>query len=130
MKNSFAGNVYHANELIYLTNSGIRVRSKSERTIADALHQYAIPFRYEAALALDSEIKYPDFAIFRPSDGKLFLWEHFGLMDQDVYREKAIDKLYIYTRNGFYPFVNLICTYEQTLQNPSQIHSLIEIFLL
>ena len=49
--------------LIYLTRSGVRVRSKSERTIADALEQREIPYRYEAALALGGASRYPDFTI-------------------------------------------------------------------
>ena len=51
-------------------------------------------------------------------------------MDQDVYRQKAVEKLSLYTRHGFFPFVNLICTYEQDLQDPARIIELIDYFRL
>jgi len=123
-------NVYHPEQLIYLTNSGIRVRSKSERTIADILSQNGIPYSYEAKYAFGGEIKSPDFTINRPYDGKLFLWEHFGLIEQEEYSLNANKKLTLYNRHGFYPFKNLICTYEEDLQNPVRIQAIIEVFLL
>jgi len=129
-RNGEPKNVYHPEQLIYLTNSGIRVRSKSERTIADMLTQNGIPFLYEAEFAFGGEFKSPDFTINRPYDGKLYLWEHFGLIEQDEYRLNANKKLALYNRFGFYPFENLICTYEQDLQNPAHIQAIIETFLL
>jgi hypothetical protein len=51
-------------------------------------------------------------------------------MDQDGYRNKMIEKLALYARYGFFPFDNLICTYEKDLQNPAYIHVIIEAFLL
>jgi hypothetical protein len=130
IENTKVGNPSHIEGLVYLTSSGIRVRSKSERSIADALDQYEIPYHYEAALALDSEKRYPDFTIYRPSDGKMILWEHFGLMDQDRYRNKSIEKLSFYARHGFFPYDNLICTYEQDLLDPAYIQEIIEAHLL
>jgi len=116
--------------LIYLTNSGIRVRSKSERTIADALDQNRIPYRYEAALILDDECRFPDFTITRPFDGKIILWEHFGRMDQSEYRRKTVEKLTLYARHGFFPFDNLVCTYEQDLQDTAHIQTIMKTILL
>jgi len=130
LENISEGNAGHMEGLIYLTDSGIRVRSKSERIIADALSQNGIPYRYEAALALGGEDRCPDFTICRPFDGKLVLWEHFGLMDHDGYRLKVNEKLALYARYGFYPFDNLICTYERDLQDSSRIQALIEMMLL
>ena len=71
-----------------------------------------------------------DFTISRPSDGKLFLWEHFGLMDDDEYRQNTIKKISLYARYGFFPFENLICTYERDLQNPTHILEIIDLFLV
>jgi hypothetical protein len=127
--NEFFSNMNHNEGLIYLTNSGIHVRSKSERTIADTLDQNNIPYRYEAALVLGGENRYPDFTVYRPSDGKLFLWEHLGLIKNEGYRQKAVEKLTLYARYGFFPFDNLICTYEQDIQNPARIQAIIEMFL-
>ena len=115
---------------IYVTNSGIRVRSKSERIIADALDQYKITYRYEAEIALGGVSRSPDFTIYKTFDGGIVLWEHFGLMDQDGYRQKSIEKLALYERYGFFPFNNLICTFEEDLKKPARIQAIIETFLL
>jgi len=117
-------------ELKYLTNSGILVRSKSELIIADALALNKVPFLYEAKLRLGDEIKSPDFTIRRPRDDKEFLWEHFGLMDDEAYRRKANAKIELYGRYGYRPFENLICTYEEDIQDRKRIQQYIELFLL
>lgn len=44
-------------------------------------------------------------------------WEHLGMMDDDSYVEKALQKIASYEQNGFFPGENLILTYE-TRQNP------------
>jgi hypothetical protein len=124
-----SGNASHSDGLIYLTDSGFYVRSKSERTIANMLDQFGIPYRYEAAITLGGKVRYPDFSVFRPFDGKLILWEHFGLVDQEAYRQMAIRKLALYAQNGFLPFDNLICTYEYDILDPSRIEALIEMVL-
>ena len=130
LENATAGNVGNPDQLVYLTDSGVLVRSKSELIIANALNQTGVPFRYEAALVLGGASRFPDFTIYRPFDGKMFLWEHLGLMDQNEYRQKTIEKLTLYARYGFFPFDNLICTYEHDIRNPSYIHEIIEVFLL
>jgi len=45
---AFVGNPAFPENLLYTTATGIRVRSKSERIIADALDHNGIPYRYEA----------------------------------------------------------------------------------
>ncbi|MCL2493151.1 MAG: hypothetical protein FWF33_03795 [Clostridiales bacterium] len=124
------GGAGHTEGLVYLTNSGLRVRSKSERTIADALDKNGIPYRYEAALTLGDENRFPDYTITRPFDGKTILWEHFGRMDQSWYRHKTVEKLALYAQYGFFPFDNLICTYERDLQDTAHIQAIMKIFLL
>jgi hypothetical protein len=121
---------FHPEGLIFSTNSGVRVRSKSERTIADLLYQKSIPFRYESELKMGNGVSHPDFSINRFSDGKLVVWEHFGLMDQAEYRQKAMDKLLFYIRHGFLPSDNLICTYEHDLRDITCVQKLIEMYLL
>jgi hypothetical protein len=51
-------------------------------------------------------------------------------MNQEEYRKKTNEKLAFYNRFGFYPFDNLICTYEQDLQKPAHIQAIIETFIL
>jgi len=129
-ENISEGNTMHKDELIYLTNSGILVRSKSERTIADMLDQNGIPYQYEAALTIGGEIRRPDFTVHRPFDGKMVLWEHFGRMDDLEYRQRTNKKLAFYNLHEFYPYKNLICTYEQDLQDSAYIQVIIEALLL
>jgi len=117
-------------ELKYLTNSGILVRSKSELILADTLALNKVPFLYEAKLLLGDEIRSPDFTIRRPRDDKEFLWEHFGRMDDEAYRQKANAKVELYGRYGYHPFENLICTYEEDIQDGKRIQQYIELFLL
>ena len=130
IKNISEENTIHPDGLVYRAGSGVAVRSKSERTIADALDQNGIPYNYEEPLVLGGERRYPDFTIYRPYDGKMVLWEHFGRMDDGGYRQKAIEKLTLYARYGYLPFDNLICSYEQDLRDPAQIHAIIKLFLL
>lgn len=55
---------------------------------------------------------YPDFSIRHPKDGKMYYWEHFGLMDQPGYARKAGIKLQNYIASGIIPTIQLITTYE------------------
>lgn len=93
----------------------LMVRSKSESSISYALAACNVPFRYECKFH-NYDI-YPDFTIRRPLDGRIFLWEHFGLWDNTEYRRKAYNKLEIYAENGFIPGKNLIMTFE-TAEKP------------
>jgi len=126
-KKSGAG---YEDKLVYITDTGVRVRSKSERMIADSLDQAKIPYCYEVMHAFDGKILYPDFVIFRPFDGKLVIWEHFGRMDDEVYKQNAIDKMITYVEHGYYPFDNLICTYEHDMKDPAYLRGLINLFIL
>ena len=121
---------FHQDGLIYLTNSGLRVRSKSERTIADMLDKSGVPYYYEAELAFGREIWRPDFTIIRPHDGNVLLWEHLGLMNKEEYRMSTNKKLALYNRYGFYPFENLICTYEKDLKDPAYIQIIVDSLIL
>ena len=124
------GNMIYIDGLRYIANSGILVRSKSERTIADALYRNRIAHKYEEEFTFGREKKCPDFTIYRASDGKVILWEHFGIENNEGYKKAVVEKMNLYARNGFLPFDNLICTYEQDLLNPAKIQKLIEMYLL
>lgn len=76
------------------------------------LYQKKIPFRYEEKLVLDGITIYPDFVIRHPVTGEYFYWEHFGMMDDEEYRNHACEKIKLYCKNGIIPSVNLITTYE------------------
>lgn len=96
---------------------GLVVRSKSEAMIAMALRFHKIPFRYECLLEMDGVFYYPDFTILHPDTGKVYYWEHFGMMDDSEYCRKTFSKLHTYASHGIIPSLNLITTYE-TLEEP------------
>ena len=112
MNSPYEHNPTYAEQLIHKAHSGIYVRSKSESIIDMLLHTNKIPFRYECALQLGSLTIYPDFTIRHPQTGKIFYWEHFGLMDEPDYSKNACSKLQLYTSHGIIPSINLITTYE------------------
>ncbi|MBQ9701134.1 MAG: hypothetical protein IJV71_11030 [Lachnospiraceae bacterium] len=95
------------------TDRGERVRSKSEKIIADKLHSLGIPYRYECPIMLSGNVKvYPDFTILKmPERNEVYL-EHFGMMDDRDYVDKVLYKLSTYERNRIYIGVNLFFTYE------------------
>lgn len=91
---------------------GKMLRSKSEAIIDMMLYKNRIPFRYEEKLVLDGITLYPDFVIRHPATGEYFYWEHFGMMDDEDYRNHACNKINLYCKNGIIPSVNLIMTFE------------------
>lgn len=96
-----------------ITEKGEIVRSKSEKILADKLYMMQIPYIYELPLYLEGYgyIK-PDFTVLNRKNRKMYYWEHFGLMDQADYCEKAILKLELFERNHIFQGKNLIVTYE------------------
>ncbi len=98
--------------LIHKTLSGHMVRSKSEVMIANAFYMHGIPFRYEAKAIIGGVELYPDFEARRPYDGKIYYWEHFGMMDSPQYVESCMRKMNLYVENGYVPSLNFIVTYE------------------
>ena len=105
-------NPRHEENLKVRAMNGEMVRSKSEAFILSSLATAGIPVRYECRMQLGDVVYYPDFTIRRPSDGKLILWEHFGLMSEYGYMKTAQEKIRTYITHGFYPMENLITTFE------------------
>ncbi len=99
----------------FYSASGIRVRSKAEVMIADMLEHYKIPYKYEYPLYLDglSTVR-PDFTCLNISKRKEFIWEHFGMMDNQSYANKNIKKITIYEQNGYMAGDNMILTFESS----------------
>ncbi|MBQ9136295.1 MAG: ATPase [Lachnospiraceae bacterium] len=108
----YESNPHYPEQLIHKSISGNNLRSKSESLIDMFLHINQIPFRYEAALILNNTTYYPDFTIRHPISGKLYYWEHFGLMDNPVYAQNAFSKLQFYSSQGIIPSIQLITTFE------------------
>ena len=98
---------------VIITEKGERVRSKSEKIIADKLYMLGIPYRYEYPILLDGNVKmYPDFTILKmPAREEVYL-EHFGMMDDIDYVNTVCCKVNTYERNGIYLGVKLFVTLE------------------
>lgn len=97
------------------TNRGERVRSKSEKIIADRLLTLGIPYRYEYPVILKDRVKvHPDFTLLNIDTKEEIYLEHCGRMDDTAYVDNLMFKLRTYEKNGIYLGVNLFITYENS----------------
>ena len=73
---------------------------------------------YERGLFLPVTEKwiYPDFTILNPETREEIYWEHFGMLDEPEYANKAILKLNEYELNGIHLGHQLIATFETSSQ--------------
>lgn len=94
---------------IHETVSGIMVRSKSEVIIANLLAENGVNFEYELPLRAEGQTYAPDFTIVA-ADGKVFYWEHLGMLDLDDYRASWAIKQAWYQRN----FLGQLITTEES----------------
>ena len=114
------------------TKKGERVRSKSEKILADTFCDLGIEYKYECPIRLKGYgIVYPDFTFLRKRDCKEIYWEHDGRMDDPKYAEKAIRKINSYIANDILPGDKLIITYETSgiVLNDRIIKKMIEKFI-
>ena len=96
---------------------GERVRSKSEKIIADLLYRHNIPYKYECPLQLTDpngnfHTFYPDFTILDVKNRRELYLEHLGMMDVSDYARNAVEKINIYIKAGIIPGDQLIFSYE------------------
>ena len=101
---------------VFYTQKGERVRSKSEIIIADTLARYGIPYKYEYPLKLRDgrqiTTRRPDFIVLNITTMEEVIIEHLGMLDQDRYYQKNIEKIDLYERNGYLIGKNLILLHE------------------
>lgn len=109
----YNGKDFADNIPVIYTKKGERVRSKTEKILADYFYDNGIEYKYECPLKLRGiGTIYPDFTFLRRRDGKEVYWEHDGRMDDPGYAEKAIQKINSYMLNGIFPGDNLILSFE------------------
>ncbi len=105
----------------FLTVKGERVRSKSEKIIADSLHRYGIPYRYEYPLQLRDGNRIitvrPDFVALNVETLEELIIEHLGMMGEEQYYQKNMNKIDLYERNGYLIGRKLILLHE-TAESP------------
>ena len=115
---SYTGKGFINDEQVIVTEKGERVRSKSEKIIADKLYMLSIPYHYEQPLHLANGISvYPDFTILKMPDREEVYLEHFGMLDDPDYMNKALYKIKSYENSGIYLGQKLFITHE-TSRNP------------
>ncbi|MBO4900669.1 MAG: hypothetical protein J5509_10315 [Lachnospiraceae bacterium] len=113
LNQTFKTNSFMPEAKIYDTKNGEKVRSKSEAILADLFLEFGIPYHYEQALFLkDKSVRYPDFTLLKVATREEIYLEHFGLLDDEEYRNKCLEKLDEYRQNGIFPGKNLLITYE------------------
>ncbi|MFS0756513.1 AAA family ATPase [Noviherbaspirillum sp. 1P10PC] len=89
--------------LIYRTDHGELVRSKSEWIIADKLHAAGINYVYEPEVMLAGKMRWPDFVISDERRGVTWYWEHLGRMDLPEYCERWEAKRLAYESERIVP---------------------------
>ncbi len=88
--------------LIHRTANGELVRSKSEVIVADTLHRLDVDYDYERRLENPSspdDFRLPDFTIYYR--GKVFYWEHLGMLSNPDYVDRWNKKLQWYEKCGY-----------------------------
>ncbi|WP_103981270.1 hypothetical protein [Helcococcus massiliensis] len=110
----FIPSSYKSENLIIPTKSGVQVRRRIEKIIADYLYDNNIKFKYECPIFLkkSKNTLYPDFTVLNPATGKVLLIEYFGLMDNEEYRNDAYKKIKIYEDEGYLHGVDFIYFFE------------------
>ena len=117
---------------VILTEKGERVRSKSEKILADYFYRNNILYKYEKPLYLKGYgTVYPDFTFLSRKTGQEIYWEHEGMMDKQEYARTAVRKIESYQINNIYPGDRLILTFEteQSVLNSKIIESLADRYL-
>ena len=124
----YKGKDFQEGTPVILTEKGERVRSKSEKIMADYFFRQGIEYKYECPIYLRGMgTVYPDFTFLSKKTGQEVYWEHNGKIDVPEYARKAIRKIQAYENNDIFPGERLILTYEtaQTILNTSVIEKFV-----
>jgi predicted nuclease of restriction endonuclease-like RecB superfamily len=109
---------FSSNDPELYSENGERMRSKSEVMIANTLLHLGFPYIYEKPLKLKSYgTVYPDFTLWDFQNSCEVYWEHFGMMDDPDYLQKALAKISDYEACGLMLGQRLIITFE-TMRMP------------
>ena len=133
IEEEYDGKIFQEEGIEIITQRGERVRSKSEKILADYFYYHGIPYKYEYPLLLKGYgVIYPDFTFLSPKSRQEIYWEHNGMMDDVVYAQKAVKKIELYEKNGIFPGERLILTFEtgQTTLNNEIIEAMAKRYLI
>lgn len=125
-------NGYEYDKVLF-TDNDEPVRSKSEKMIADLFNKYNIPYIYEPRLTLtNGKIIFPDFFVLNVRTRTMYIFEHFGMMGDETYSGKNINKINEYVKNGYHIGGRLLCSFENdsNLVDLKMVECLIKTYLL
>ena len=128
----YQGKGFQEGTVVILSEKGERVRSKSEKILADYFYRRNILYKYEKPLYLKGYgTVYPDFTFLSKKIGKEIYWEHEGMVDKQEYARSAVRKIESYQKNDIYPGDRLILTFEteQSISNSKTIEGLVNRYL-
>ena len=109
----YRGRPFLSDDSCLYTNNKERVRSKTEKILADLFQKEGITYKYECPLLLEDGITiYPDFTFYDPSAEKEIYWEHHGLIGEGEYMKKTIKKIRSYENNDIELGRQLLVTFE------------------
>ena len=129
---SYQGKEFQEGTPVILTEKGERVRSESEKILADYFYRKDILYKYEKPIYLKGYgTVYPDFTFLSSKTRQEMYWEHEGMMDNQEYARSAVRKIESYQKNGIYPGERLILTFEtqQSMLNQNIVENLVEKYL-
>ncbi len=92
--------VFMERGLIHTTAGGVRVRSKSELSLAQEFDARQLEWEYERPL----DGRLPDFTIEDPDLGRTVYWEHLGMLHVPHYKQKWEAKRRWYMDKGILPY--------------------------
>ena len=128
----YKGKEFQVGTPVILTEKGERVRSKSEKIMADYFYRNGIEYKYECPLYLKGlGTVYPDFTFLSKKNGKEIYWEHNGKVDDPIYARNMVGKINAYESNGIFVGDRLILTFEteQMILNTSKIEEMANRYL-
>ena len=109
----YTGKGFRAGDPEIYSNSGQRVRSKSEALLYDMFVDLGVPRRFEYPVRLwNGEMIYPDFTLLNVRERREFCWEHLGKMHDPNYMRRNTDRINDLILSGYIPGYNLILTME------------------
>lgn len=89
--------------LKYEANNGLKVRSMDEQYILNLLlNEKDFSVEYEKLFVKKNRQKiYPDFKVTNINSGRVFIWEHFGFINNVNYSDDMVEKITYYKAKGY-----------------------------
>ncbi len=122
----YTRNMDHPENLKHTTViPGLSARSKSEADIISRLEHFDVPYRYDVVLDFNGARINMDFICINVGTGKMWYWDHRGMMDNSSYIEKTLYCERILLHANIVEGINLIITSE-TADHPLNIQEIDE----